>query len=552
MSSAALIKDGILIAACEEERFNREKYYGGFPEQSILYCCRKAGITPADIDVAVFYMKPWLGLYDHVKIALSHIPYSLSIFGRHKHERGTLDTVINNFFVKYNLTKLGFRGKFYFLEHHLAHSGGTFFVSPFEESAILTVDLAGEIVSTYFGVGKGNKIFDLKRINYPHSLGVFYGTLTEYLGYNINGDEYKVMGLASYGEPSYYKELRDMIKNTPDGEFKLELSYFTHHLGYNVLYSKKYVEVLGEPCRREEDLEQKRFRDIACSGQKVFEEVMDHMVLWLKQKTGLENICLAGGCALNSKYNGKLIENGIFKRVYIQPAAYDSGCALGAAFYWWNQVMDEPRSFIQEHAYWGPEYSNSDYENAIKQNNLQYCREEDITKTAARLLSDGEILGWFQGQLEWGPRALGNRSILADPRRAEMKDIINAKVKFREPYRPFAPSILEEKTGEYFNHSTPSPFMLLVYKVLPEKRNVIPAVTHIDGTGRLQSVNKNNNLRYWQLIKEFEKITGVPVILNTSFNRRGEPIVCSPQDAVNCFINTDIDYLVLGDYLCWK
>ncbi|PKN02382.1 MAG: hypothetical protein CVU77_00845 [Elusimicrobia bacterium HGW-Elusimicrobia-1] len=553
MSAAALIKDGKLIAACEEERFDRKKYSGDFPRNAILFCCRQAGITPAEIDEAVFYMKPWLGIVERAAIFAKNFPGSLATFGKHKHERGTVEVVAANFLVRRRLKELGFRGRFRFLEHHLAHAASAFFVSPFDEAAILSVDFAGEIVATYLGRGSQNSIRGLRRINYPDSLGLFYGVLTEYLGYHINGDEYKVMGLASYGKPVFADVFRKMMTLSPDGGIKMDLSYFQHHTGSDIFFTQKYVDALGAPpCRSEDDLENQVYRDIAASGQLVFQEAMDHIVDRLKEETGSDNLCLVGGCALNSRYNGKLAARRIFKNIFIQPAAYDAGCAVGAAFYLWNAIMGNPRGFVMEHAYWGPEYSAGDLLSALAKYDLRYEKSSDAPAAAARLLADGKIIGWFQGRCEWGPRALGARSILADPRAARMKDVINAKVKFREPYRPFAPAVLEERTGEYFDWKGSSPYMLFVCDVLPEKRSVIPAVTHVDGTGRIQTVSRGHNPPYRRLIEEFDKITGVPVILNTSFNRRGEPIVTSPTDAIECFMATDIDCLIMGDYICGK
>ncbi|HYL10082.1 MAG TPA: carbamoyltransferase C-terminal domain-containing protein, partial [Candidatus Acidoferrales bacterium] len=464
------------------------------------------------------------------------------------------------------------RARFHRVEHHRAHLASAFFVSPFDRAAVLSADGLGDFASTMWASGRGNRMDILGAIAFPHSLGLYYTAVTQYLGFRRYGDEYKVMGLAAYGQPAFLDAFREMVQSKQNGSgFRLGLEFFTHHRNgpemtwsdsrktpeLGSLFSGEMAARLGPVRRPGEPLEQ-RHRDIAATQQARLEEVLFAMLRALHARTGERAVCLAGGVAFNCVANGKIFDATPFEQVYVQPAAGDGGLSVGAAFYVHHQVLGQPRSFVMDHAYWGPRYSREEIRAAIEGRNIRrsgfaVCElpEEELARTAAKQIADGKILGWFQGRAEWGPRALGNRSIVVDPRRAEMKEILNRRIKHREIFRPFAPSILEESTGEYFEKSYPSPFMTLAYAVRPEKRAAIPAPTHVDGTGRLQTVNRENNPRYWRLIREFGNLTGVPVVLNTSFNDN-EPIVCRPEEAVDCFLRTQMDVLVLGDFLITK
>jgi carbamoyltransferase len=457
--------------------------------------------------------------------------------------------------------------KFHRVEHHQAHLASAFFVSPFERAALLSADGLGDFASTMWGSGDGNRMKIDGAIAFPHSLGLFYSAVTQYLGFLKFGDEYKVMGLAAYGEAAQLDALRDIVRTNGNG-FRLGLEYFTHHRtgpemswadadktpALGTLFSEAMERRLGPKRNPEEPLEQ-RHRNLASALQARLEEVYLGMLKKLGERAGLKAVCLAGGVAFNCVANGKIFDTTGFEQVYVQPAAGDGGLAVGAAYYVWHQILGKPRSFVMDHAYWGPGYTRDEIRHAIEAKGLGIsgCRVEELAgdnlmQRTAAIVADGRILGWFQGRAEWGPRALGNRSIVADPRRGEMKEILNQRIKHREIFRPFAPSILAEVTGEWFEKSHPSPFMTLAYSVRPEKREKIPAPTHVDGTGRLQTVTREANPRYWSLIKAFEQLTGVPVVLNTSFNDN-EPIVCRPEEALDCFQRTQMDALVLGDFL---
>ncbi len=550
-SSAAIIKNGVLLAAAEEERFSRIKFDGQFPVMAIKYCLEEAGIEMKDVSCAGFYWQPWKGLGKRLWWLARYFPASLATFQGGKEWRGSVWTLWDHLAVPLKLKEQGFRGRFFFLDHHLTHAASAFFVSGFESSAIFIVDLCGEDCTTLLAVGRGNKIHVKKRFFLPDSVGIMYVALTQYLGYKANGDEYKVMGLSSYGEPRYRDLFAGMVR-FENGELKNDNSWFAFHLGGKNCFSEKFVKNFGPVCPGEDHVEERNYKDVAASGQKVLEELMVKMGGWCFDQTGEKKLCMAGGVALNSVANGKLRESGIFDDMWIQPSAYDAGCSIGCAFYIWNQILDQPRTFVMEHACWGPGYSSEEIEKAAGEYGLPCVKSENVEKETAGLICQGNVVGWFQGRMEWGPRALGNRSILADPRRAEMKDIINKKIKFREPYRPFAPSVLEEDTSLYFHFDRKSPYMLFVCPVKEEKKSVIPAVTHVDGSARAQTVSRMHNPRYWKLIDSFKSFTGVGVVLNTSFNLKGEPMVCTPRDAVRCFLKTDMDYLVMGDFICKK
>ncbi|MEE9260272.1 MAG: carbamoyltransferase C-terminal domain-containing protein [Candidatus Scalindua sediminis] len=567
-SSACILENGELVTAVEEERFRRIKHWAGFPSEAIRYCLKEVKIEVKDLD----------------HIAVNRNPNSnilkKAIFSFRKNNSFNLvkDRLKNAHRVKGIKSKLAeqfkmdsskLKAKLYHVEHHVAHLSSTFFVSPFDKAAVVSMDGFGDFVGAMWGVGRGEKIEVKERIYFPHSLGLFYQSITQYLGFNKYGDEYKVMGLAAYGEPVYLDKMRQIIHLDRNGMFKLNLEYFNHHTeGVPMtweagepqippVFSQKLVELLGPARNSDEDISE-RHKNIASSLQAIYEEVFFHLLNYVFAKTKIRTLCLSGGCAMNSVANGKIFDNTQFQEVYIQPAAGDAGGAIGSAFYVWHQVLNQSRSFVLEKPYLGPEFSDyeiklvlENHEIVFKKKGYMIDKFEDsniLCQKTARSISEGKVVGWFQGRMEWGSRALGNRSIIVDPRYARMKDVLNASIKRREPFRPFAPSILLEKTGDYFGVDYPVPFMLKVYPVRPEKRTVIPAVTHVDGTGRLQTVKREDNILYWQLIKEFEKLTGVPVVLNTSFNEN-EPIVCTPSEALNCFLRTEMDVLVIGKYM---
>ncbi|MDD5086031.1 MAG: carbamoyltransferase [Candidatus Omnitrophica bacterium] len=564
-ASAAIVKDGKLVTAVEEERFNRRKHTFELPVNSIRHCLSECGIGLEDVEHIGYYIKPWIGYPHYFLHFLKYFPESLNLIRELKVAQKKKD------YIAYGLTLnplemlglpnlirekfdiKGKRPKFHFLEHHLCHVASSYLISPFEEAAILSIDGCGEWTTTMLGYGRGDRFEIFRRIYSPHSLGVFYNSVCVYLGFSILDGPGKVMGLASYGDPErYYKEFKKLVRLGPNGSFEIDLSYFRYHVSrLGQRCSQKFIDTFGPPRRENEPLNQ-HHNDIAAVLQRVLEESIFHILYYLKDRTKSRNLCMAGGVALNSVANGKVLEKGIFDEVFVQPAASDAGCSIGAAFYIYNMILGYPRKYVLETASLGKEFSQDEMEEAVKNFPVKYERSDDIAQRTAQLLSRGKIVGWFQGRAEFGPRALGSRSILADPRIAEMKDILNERVKHREGFRPYAPSVLAERAEEYFDNGYPSPYMLLVYNVKPEKRNVIPAVTHVDGTGRVQTVEKEKQPLFWRLIKEFERLTGVGVILNTSFNVQGMPIVNSPKDALECFLSTEMDNLVLGNILVSK
>ncbi|MGC1368069.1 MAG: carbamoyltransferase C-terminal domain-containing protein, partial [Candidatus Acidiferrum sp.] len=562
-ASAAIVCDGRLVAAVEEERFNRVKYSAGFPAQAIRYCLREAGLDLEDIDRVAVPRNPYARLGTKLFYVMR-----MPSFARERMKVLAKFTGIPEALAQaFDTDPANISAQFHRVEHHQAHLASAFFVSPFERAALLSADGLGDFASTMWGSGEGSRMKIEGAIAFPHSLGLFYSAVTQYLGFLKFGDEYKVMGLAAYGEAEQLDAFRDIVRVHGDG-FRLDLDYFTHHrtgpemswaeadktpiLGK--MFSEAMEKKLGPKRNADEPLEQ-RHRNLASALQARLEEVYLGMLKKLAERTGLKAVCLAGGVAFNCVANGKIFDQTGFEQVYVHPAAGDAGLAVGAAFYVWHQILGNPRTFVMDQAYWGPGYTRDESRSAIDANGMvrNGCRVEELAENnlmqrTAAIVADGKILGWFQGRAEWGPRALGNRSIVADPRRAEMKEILNQRIKHREIFRPFAPSILAESTGEWFEKSHPSPFMTLAYSVRPEKRDKIPAPTHVDGTGRLQTVTREANPRYWSLIKAFEQLTGVPVVLNTSFNDN-EPIVCSPAEALDCFQRTQMDALVLGDFL---
>jgi len=567
-ASAALVCDGALIAAVEEERFNRVKYAAGFPAEAIRYCLKTGGITLAEVDHVAVPRNPYARLATKLFYALRMPSFARERLRVMSKFTGIPAALAAAF--EYDPEKI--KAAFHRIEHHQAHLASSYFVSPFEHAALLSADGLGDFASTMWGVGRGAQMEIEGAITFPHSLGLFYSAVTQYLGFLKFGDEYKVMGLGAYGEPRYVEAFRDVVRFSPDNGpfgFKLGLDYFTHHtIGPEMswaesdktpvlgkMFSDAMPKKLGAPARHPDEPLEQRHRDMAASLQARLEEVYLGMLNKLATKTGAKAVCLAGGVAFNCVANGKIFDATPFEQVYVHPAAGDAGLSVGAAFHVWHQMLGKPRSFVMNHAYWGPEYSAEEVRAAVQaspvsQNGFSISElpEEELIRRTAIIIADGKILGWYQGRAEWGPRALGNRSIVADARRPEMKEILNRRIKHREIFRPFAPSILAEKTAQWFEKAYPSPFMTLAYSVKPEKRDQIPAPTHVDGTGRLQTVTKDANPRYYALISEFERQTGVPVVLNTSFNDN-EPIVCRPQEALDCFLRTQMDALVLGNYL---
>jgi carbamoyltransferase len=563
-ASAAFVGEGRLLAAAEEERFNRVKHCAGFPEHALRYVMEVAG-APGEASILAVARDPWARLFHKARYALQMPRAALNrMLAQHRFET-IADRVAQTLGIQTGAIEV------HRVEHHTAHLASSFFVSPFDQAALFSIDGLGDFASAMWGVGYGNRIGSLGAVAFPHSLGLFYTALTQFLGFPKYGDEYKVMGLGSYGEPEYLDLMREIVRTPEDSRmnFELDLDYFTHDRSgvqtvweageptVGRLYSDLLIKRLG-PVRAPDDPLDPRHRNIACSMQRRLDEVILGCLRNLQRTTRLRKLCLAGGVAFNCVTNGKILEQTDFEEVYIQSAAGDAGLAIGAAMYVWHQVLDHPRSWSMEHSYWGPEFCESEMREAIRARrddlesaNWQVCNlsdEDQLCRVTAAEIANGKVVGWFQGRMEWGPRALGNRSILCDPRRVDMRDTLNLKIKRRESFRPFAPSILEEATGEYFTQSHPSPFMLMAYGVRPEKRCKIPATTHVDGTGRLQTVNQRQNPRYYKLLREFRRQTGVPVVLNTSFNEN-EPVACRPEEALDCFLRTKMDVLVMGDFI---
>ncbi len=547
-SGAALVRDGQLIAAAEEERFNRKKHYSDFPHLAIEYCLREAGITLDDVDHIGFYEKPFVKFNRILETILADWPRTYT---------GWIKSIPPWLTKKLNLSKtlqkeLGTEKDILFCQHHLSHAASAFLPSPFDEAAIITADGVGEWTTTGWGTGRGSDIDITHEISFPHSVGLLFSAITAYLGFRVNDAEWKVMGLAPYGTPKYVDKFDDIVDLRDDGSFRLNMSYFDFTHSTSRTFSKKWEQHFGRPMRPKETELDDFHRDIAHSGQKVVEEIMVRMARHVQKETGMKNLCMAGGVALNCVANWRMLQETDFENIFIQPAAGDSGGALGTALYISNTVLKHPRVFEMKHACWGPGFSDDEVIACLNRNDVKFetfDREEDLLAKTAEMIDNGKVIGWYQGRLEFGPRALGNRSLVADARSLKMKDVINAKVKFREAFRPFAPSILKERAHEFFEmpEGMDAPFMLLVPKVRPEMHKVLPAITHEDGTGRVQTVTEEANGRYYRLIKAFEKRTGVPVVINTSFNVRGEPIVCTPQDAYDTFMNTGIDAVVMGN-----
>jgi carbamoyltransferase len=549
-SAAALLKDGVVVAACQEERLSRKKHDSGFPARAIKYVLKEAGISAEQLDAVGFYDKPLLKFERMLTTYIATFPRSFNSFRKAiplwLHEKLWVPSIIRKELKPY-------KGPIYFAEHHMSHAASCFLVSPFEEAAILTVDGVGEWATASFGIGRGTDIELFKEIRFPHSLGLLYSAFTYYLGFKVNSAEYKVMGLAPYGKPKHFDRImNDMIHLNEDGSFKLNMKYFSYDYGLTMT-NGAFDEFFGGPPRKPETWMTEREFDIAASVQKVCEEVVLRMVNYIHKETGLTNLCMAGGVALNCVANGRVVRETPMKNLFVQPAAGDAGGAVGVAHYIYNSIEKLPRGKAWSHAYLGPGYSDAEIQEYLDSHGAPYklLSDAELVQKTASLLAEGNVVGWFQGRMEFGPRALGGRSILADPRDPKMRDTLNMKIKFREGFRPFAPSVLADKAGEWFEIECDSPYMLLVAQV-PEAKRIIPSVTHVDGSARLQTVTREEAPLYYDLIAEFGRQTGVPVIINTSFNVRGEPIVCTPHDAYLCFRRTNMDYLVLGHHLLDK
>ncbi len=574
-SAACLIRNGKLLAAAQEERFTRKKHDFSFPHNAITYCLKQGGIKGQDLDCVAFYDKPFLKFERILETYLATAPKGIASFLEAvplwiKQKLWIKDLIQN---------ELGFSGKIIFPEHHQSHAASAFFPSPFQEAAFLTMDGVGEWATTSYGIGKENQIKILAEIKFPHSLGLLYSAFTYYTGFKVNSGEYKVMGLAPYGQPKF-KDLilKELIDLKEDGSFKLNMKYFDYCAGLRMV-NKKFEKIFGAPARKPESRITQREMDLARSIQEVTEEVMLRMARHVHRITGQKNLCLAGGVALNCVGNGRLLREAPFERIWIQPASGDAGGALGAACFAWYHYLKNPRQAdpsrdMMRGSYLGPEFSNEEIFEYLLKNKIPYTRfsDEELSGKIAELIANEKVVGWFQGAMEFGPRALGSRSIIGDARSPKMQEQMNLKIKFRESFRPFAPSVLAEKVSDYFDMNVESPYMLLVAPVRTErrremtgeektlqgiellnvKRSEIPAVTHVDYSARVQTITEEQNPRFYRLLKAFDEKYGCPVLINTSFNVRGEPIVCTPEDAFRCFMRTHMDYLVLGNYLLDK
>lgn len=551
-SSAAIVIDGKLVSAIEQERLDRRKHSPGFPTDAIKFVLKSSGLKKEDLNHVIYSWHPTIYLSRRFILSFKNLPNiktTLRTLKSHFYEETIAPYIRRTLFDGFSPhTKISF------IEHHMSHASSAFFVSGFDEAAILTMDGRGEWSTSLLAIGRGNEIIPIKRTFFPNSVGYFYTMITYYLGFIGYGNEYKVMGLAPYGRPVYIDEMRRILKFSSNDLFNFNADYFAHpFLGASPheRFSKKLVDMLGAAKDTEEKITQ-RHMDIARSAQYVLNEVAVKIAELIKKETNMENLCLAGGVALNAVMNNEIRKTSFFKNIFIQPASNDSGTAIGNAFYGWNVLENGKRLFKLEHAYWGPEFQDADIEKEIKLCRLSYRKIDNPAETGAYLLFKDKIIGWFQGRSEIGPRALGNRSILANPCKKENKDIVNARIKFREEFRPFAPAVIEEMASEYFDLEGTSPYMLMICQVKHGKEKEIPAVTHEDHSARVQTVSKKTNPLFWNLICKFGSHSGTPVVLNTSFNVKGEPMVDSPTDAIRCFFSTGLDYLIIGSYLVFK
>lgn len=575
-SAACLVQEGKIIAAAQEERFTRKKHDFSFPKNAIDFCLKTGNIISKDLDYVVFYDKPFIKFERILKTYIAYAPLGIRSFMKAiplwiKEKLWMKELLINK--------TLDFNGKTIFPEHHESHAASAFYPSPYDEAAILTLDGVGEWATASYGIGRGNKIEIMAELNFPHSLGLLYSAFTYYTGFKVNSGEYKVMGLAPYGEPRFKETiLNELLDLKEDGSFRMNMKYFNYCAGLTMT-NGRFDKLFGGPPRKSESRLTQREMDLARSVQEVTEEIIMRMARHVYKKTGMKNLCLAGGVALNCVSNGKLLKEGPFDNIWIQPAAGDAGGAIGCALFTWYKYLGMERKLndgrdLQYGSYLGPEYSSDNIEEFLKSENIPYKYQEDdeLFDAVAKLLTNENVVGWFQGKMEFGPRALGARSILGDARSQKMQEVMNVKIKFRESFRPFAPSVIREDVSEYFELDRESPYMLLVAPVKESKqkkmteqekklfgieklnivRSEIPAVTHVDYSARVQTVEEADNSRYYRLIKSFKELTGCSVIINTSFNVRGEPIVCKPEDAYRCFMRTNMDYLVLGNYILDK
>lgn len=581
-SAACILRDGEVIAAAEEERFSRIKHDFAFPINAIEFCLAWAKIKSSEIDFVVFNEKPFLKLERIIKTILVTYPRSVGFF-----EEVAINWIGDKLWIKSLIEeKLGVTSnKILFSQHHLSHAASSFFCSPFSEAAILTCDGVGEWATTTLGYASAdwdgkrkNEIKLTEEIKFPHSLGLLYSVFTAFLGFEVNEGEYKVMGMSAFGQPKYVDQIYELVDIKEDGSFRLKMNYFSYHYHTRRSFNKRFERLFGKPRNPkarfvtsqtslydytnqpsdEELKENQYYADIAASIQKFTEDILVKIAKHLYRKTGLKKLCLAGGVALNCVANSRILKETPFEEIFIQPTAGDGGAAMGAALYVWHCFLKQPRKFVLKHAYWGKDYSDAEIKTILDKNNLKYEYfeyEDRLLDTVVNNLSLQKVVGWFQGRFEWGPRALGNRSILADPRQGKMKDTVNIKIKFREPFRPFAPSVLFEKAQDFFAVDSclnQYPLRFMLYTLPVKKKDLIPAVTHIDGSSRIQLVDKETNPLYYRLIEKFYQATGIPALLNTSFNLKGEPIVNSPQEAVNTFLKSGMDILVLGNSIIKK
>src|SRR3989339_228084 len=549
-SAAVLLKDGEIVFAAQEERYTREKHDEDIPLHAVRAALAFASITIDDVSAVGFYEKPLLKFFDRILSTYFKV-WPRGLFSYH---HAMQEWMTRKLWIPQHIRKeLKYKGEIFFIPHHEAHAASSFFCSGFPDATIVTVDGVGEWATTTFGKGEGKNLSLKKEIHFPHSLGLLNSAITYYLGFKVNSAEYKVMGLAPYGQPKYMEEMRKLIEAKEDGSFRLNMEYFTYEYGLRMT-GRKLEQLLGHPRRDSEGPLEQFHKDVARSLQEITEEVMLKIVRHAREVCPSRDLCLAGGVALNCVANGKILRTGLFDDIFIQPAAGDAGGALGSALLLWHRLHDGARLPRMEQAYLGDAFSNEEIETLLKKEGYAFEKLSDasLIERVSGLLEGENVIGWFQGRMEYGPRALGNRSIIADARNAANWQKVNLKIKFLESFRPFAPTVLEERTKDYFDLDRPSPYMLLVADVQPDKRKEIPAVTHVDGSARIQTIRRDQNPKYYDLIKAFADRTGCPVIINTSFNVRGEPIVRSPEDALNCFLHTHMDYLVLGNCLLSK
>lgn len=549
-SACCLLKDGQVVFAAHEERYTRKKHDESLPLKAIGQALKFAGITMQDIDSVVFYEKPLLKFFERL------IPTYIKVWpkGFFSYHRAMHEWMQKKLWIPQLIEReLKYKKPILFAGHHESHAASAYYPSGFEDAAVVTVDGVGEMATTTIGHGKGSELKMLKEIHFPHSLGLLYSAMTYYLGFRVNSAEYKVMGLAPYGEPKYMKEMRELIDIKEDGSFALNMKYFTYEFGLRMT-GRRIEKLFGQPTRKSESALTQFHKDVARSLQEITNEAMLKLAIEAKRLTGSKNLCMAGGVALNCVANGKILQAGIFENIFVEPAAGDAGGALGAALAAWHRQFGQTQRWKMNHVYLGNEYDDAQIEAVLKAEGIPYEKfsGDDVIAKTAELLQGENVVGWFQGRMEFGPRSLGSRSIIADARNPENWKKVNLKIKFRESFRPFAPTVLEDKVSQWFKLDRESPYMLIVADTLESKRSIIPAVTHVDGSARIQTIRRDQNPRYYDLIQKFEQKTGCPVIINTSFNVRGEPIVESPKDALNCFLHTHMDYLVLGNCIVDK